>query len=96
MNFDLIFKRIEKLKKTDCRNIVPAGSVIDVETLEVWKTKKDCARALGVSPAMVSKYASTGRQIKGRTIEEFTLWMWWSDAEKERWTRKNNIYFLRG
>lgn len=86
MKFADIFKKIDRL----------SPKLIDVETLQVWCSDRDCARDLGVSQACVCTMKSTGYRIKGHIIEEIDDWMWWSDAEKEKYTRKNNIYFLRG
>jgi len=96
-NYGLIFNRINRLLQTDCRSAVPASAVIDIETLEVWKNQRECAEELGVSSACINKVLDLdSRTVRGRNLMRFADWMWWTDQEKEKHTRKNNIYFLRG
>ena len=35
-------------------------------------------------------------KCKGHRFEYLEDWQYWTDQEKEKWTRKNNIYFMKG
>ena len=80
--------------------------IIDVETLEVWDSVKSCAEALGVSlPAIVQAIVRganctghrgwAGRKFKGHRLEYLDYWNEaYTPREKEKFTRKNNIFWL--
>ena len=78
--------------------------VIDVETLEVFSSVKECACALGVSPASVVQSiimktrVGGGRRhytFAGRLLEYYDYWSEaWTAKEKEKHSRKNGFYFF--
>lgn len=70
--------------------------VINAETLELYRSQSEVARIEGVSVPMVCVSIKSERPIKGTMYAMLEDWQWWSDSEKEKFTRKNNIYFLRG
>lgn len=70
--------------------------VINAETLELYGSQREVARIEGVSVPMVCNAINSERPIKGTMYAMLEDWQWWSDKEKEKFTRKNNIYFLRG
>lgn len=73
-----------------------ASIVINAETLELYASQREVARIEGVSVPMVCISINSERPIKGTMYAMLEDWQWWSDKEKEKFTRKNNIYFLRG
>lgn len=80
--------------------------IIDVETLEVWESVVSCAEALGVSSQAVLAAIVRGgtcggpgywakRKNNGRRLEYFDYWNEvYTPEEKERFTKKNNIFWL--
>lgn len=73
-----------------------ASIIINAETLELYASQREVANIEGVSVPMVSRYIASERPIKGTMYAMLEDWQWWSDKEKEKFTRKNNIYFLGG
>ncbi|HBO58774.1 MAG TPA: hypothetical protein DD624_02555 [Alphaproteobacteria bacterium] len=79
-------------------------AIIDVETLEVWDSVTECAEALGISrPAVHQSIIRNGRCGGGkkkpfageRKLEYFDYWLEaYTVKEKERFTRKNGIFWL--
>lgn len=79
-------------------------AIIDVETLEVWESIDACAKALGVKPpavfqAIIRNGRCGGARCKPyagqRKVEYFDYWLEsYTKAEKEKFTRKNNIFWL--
>jgi hypothetical protein len=67
--------------------------VIDIETLEVFKSMRACANKLNVRPASIFGNILFKHKTKGRRFEYFDEWLHWTSQEKEKNTRKNNIYF---
>ena len=79
-------------------------AIIDVETLEVWPSLYDCAKALGVKPpavfqAIIRNGRCGGARCKPyagqRKVEYFDYW-WaaYTPAEKESYSKKNGIFWL--
>ena len=68
--------------------------VIDLETLEVWESLSQCARSLNVSTTDIFQAIEIGFKAKGRRLEYFDWWLGWDNRDKEKYTRKNNIYFI--
>ena len=93
MQFDLLFKRIKELQKG---NIHGSKRIIDIETLEIYRTLRECGEKIGCSAANVHKSILNGRKARGHRFEYLEDWQYWTDQEKEKWTRKNNIYFMKG
>ena len=89
-----LFKKVSLLQKG--KNKENIRIIIDIETLEIYPTMKKCAEKLGVSSACVCNRILEKGTVKGHKLEYFNDWQHWTDAEKEKHTRKNNIYFLRG
>ena len=74
----------------------PEKPIIDVETLEVYGSGKEVARVLGVSRPDVCQNILLRCRTKGCRLEYLEDWLLWSDKQKEKWTRKNRIFFVRG
>lgn len=70
--------------------------VINAETLELYRSQSEVAKIEGVSAPTVWNAIASERPIKGTMYAMLEDWQRWSDSEKEKFTRKNNIYFLRG
>jgi hypothetical protein len=70
--------------------------IIDIETLEVFGSLSELAEDLGCSTANICLSILRSCRCMGRRLEYLDEWIWWTDKEKEQWTRKNGIYFLRG
>lgn len=68
--------------------------VIDLETLEVWESLSQCARSLNVSNNTIFQAIEISCKAKGRRLEYFDWWLGWDNRDKEKYTRKNNIYFI--
>lgn len=77
-------------------------AIIDVETLEVWESLTECAAELKVSIPAIIQAIAYGYRIGGgrswnakRKLEYFDYWLEsYTKAEKEKFTRKNNIFWL--
>lgn len=67
--------------------------VIDIETLEVFESMRACARKLNVRTSSIFGNILLKHKTKGRRFEYFDDWQYWTSKEKEKNTRKNNIYF---
>lgn len=93
MKFERLFKKIAKLKG---KRKSTGKEVIDIETLEVYGKMSDLAKILGVSVPSIYGAIVLGRKVAGKRFEYLSEWIYWSDWEKEKYTRKNNIYFLEG
>ena len=68
--------------------------VIDIETLEIWESLSHCARALNVSVNTVFQAIEMNCKAKGHRLEYFDWWIDYDNRDKEKHTRKNNIYFI--
>lgn len=93
MQFDKLFKRIKELQKG---NIHGSKRIIDIETLETYRTLQECGEKIGCSGVCVYESILRGCKCKGHRFEYLEDWQYWTDQEKEKWTRKNNIYFMKG
>jgi len=93
MQFDTLFKRIKEIQMG---NIQGSKRIIDIETLETYRTLRECAEKIGCSAECVYMSILNGRKARGHRFEYFEDWQYWTDQEKEKWTRKNNIYFMKG
>lgn len=67
--------------------------VIDIETLEIFESITACARMLGVTVGGVYNNILIGCKTKGRRFDFFEDWQYLESKEKEKHTRKNNIFF---
>lgn len=93
MKYKLLFDKINVinsgcLKKTEL--------YIDVETLEIFRGLGDLSKKLKKSGVQCCEYIANFRRINGRLIEKFEEWKKWDNWEKERYTKKNNIFFYYG
>ena len=81
--------------------------IIDIETLEVWDSLKDCAEALGVSSqylvkAINMKYRVGGgkgftKKKHGQLIEYFAYWLTaYTAKEKAKYCRNKRYDFMEG
>lgn len=98
-NFSKLFNQIKILSSGQCLDevkFVKAKPVIDIETLEIYSSYLDFAEKTKIHPFYVSRCLSTADRCKGYRIEYFEEWIKWDNAVKEKYTRKNNIYFLYG
>lgn len=68
--------------------------VIDIETLELFESITDCARTLGVTVGGLYNNILIGCKTKGRRLDFFEDWRYLTPKQKEKHTRKNNIFFL--
>ena len=93
MKFDLLLKRIKQLQGG---NIQGSKRIIDIETLETYRTTRECGEKFGCSGICVYESILRGIKCKGHRFEYLEDWINWTDKEKEKHTRKNNIYFLKG
>lgn len=93
MQFDTLFKKIKELQ---IGNIRGSKRIIDIETLETYRTLRECGEKIGCSGVCVYKSILIGIKCKGHRFEYLEDWINWTDKEKEKHTRKNNIYFMKG
>ena len=93
MRFKRILDRIKVLRSgVGCA----AKAVIDIETLEVFPSMAKAAEKYGLSVPALCSAITRGTKFAGRRFEYLQDWQYWTDREKEKFTRKNNIYFLKG
>lgn len=85
-----VWRKLARLEK------MFANIVINAETLEIYCSPREVAKIEGVSVPAVYNAINSERPVKGTRYAMLEDWRWWSDSEKEKFTRKNNIYFLRG
>ena len=93
MQFDLLLKRIKELQSG---NIQGSKRIIDIETLETYRTLGECGEKIGCSKEHIYQAILNMRKAKGHRFEYLEEWINWTDKEKDKHTRKNNIYFLKG
>lgn len=93
MQFDTLFKRIKELYSG---NIQGSKRIIDIETLETYRTFRECGEKIGCSGEHIYQAILNRRKARGHRFEYLEEWTNWTDKEKEKCTRKNNIYFLKG
>lgn len=93
MQFDLLFKRIKNLQSG---NIHGSKRIIDIETLETYRTLRECGEKIGCSAECVYMSIQNNRKARGHRLEYLEEWINRTDKEKEKHTRKNNIYFMKG
>lgn len=69
--------------------------IIDIETLEVYRSSAEAARSLNVSlPAVWKSTLAPKKTVKKRHLMPLDDWIYWSAKEKNFWTAKNNIFFM--
>lgn len=74
---------------------IPKRKMIDCETLEVFDSISDVAKRLNTTPANILQCIWRNGRPRGRKIEYLDFWEECMTAkEKEKYTRKNNIYFM--
>lgn len=93
MQFDTLFKRIKELQGG---NIQGSKRIIDIETLETYRTLRECGEKIDCSAECVYMSILNRRKARGHRLEYLEEWINWTDKEKEKHTRKNNIYFMKG
>lgn len=93
MRFKNLFNKMKFLQSgVGCA----AKAVIDIETLEVFPSMVKAAEKYGLSVPALCSAITLGTKFAGRRFEYLQDWQYWTDREKEKFTRKNNIYFLKG
>ena len=71
-------------------------AVINIETLEVFSSMTNAALALNVNKETIFNSINIGHKVKGNRFEYLDVWQEWSDAEKEKYSIKHNIFFAGG
>ena len=93
MRFKNLFNKIKFLQSgVGCA----AKAVIDIETLEVFPSMAKASEKYRLSVPALYSAITRGTKFAGRRFEYLQDWQYWTDREKEKFTRKNNIYFLKG
>lgn len=93
MRYNNLFNKIKILNKGCLKN---TEIYIDVETLEIFRGLRDVAKKLNKHYFECCQKISGFQRINGRLIEKFEEWENWDNWEKERYTKKNNIFFYYG
>lgn len=70
--------------------------IINIETLEVHTSLSGLAKKIKCSPSNICLNIVRGCKCMGFRFEYLDEWSWWTDKEKEKWTRKNGIFFING
>lgn len=70
--------------------------VINIETLEIFDSVAEVARKHNICYNAVYNSILFGYKTKGTRYEYFDDWKFWTDKQKEKHTRKNNIFFIGG
>ena len=68
--------------------------IINIETLEVYPSVVKCANVYGVTDAAIISAIILGNRCKGQRFEYFDEYQYWTNKEKEKHTRRNNIFFI--
>ena len=68
--------------------------VINIETLEVFESLTSAAIKHNVRASVLFNNILFKYKTKGNRFEYFDNWKYWSNKEKEKFTRKNNIFFI--
>lgn len=68
--------------------------IINTHTLEVFNTMKEAGRHYGVTGVAIYDSVMIGFKIKGQTLAFFDDWITWPSEKKEKFSRRNNIYFM--
>lgn len=76
------------------KKIITKDCWVDIETLELFESITDCARTLGVTVGGVYNNILISCKTKGRRLDFFEDWQYLTPKQKEKHTRKNNIFFL--
>jgi hypothetical protein len=90
MRYQALFEKIKVLNRGK------AKLYIDVENLELFRGLGEVSKKLGKHAVQCSEAISHLQRINGRLIEKFDEWQKWDNWEKERYTKKNNIFFIYG
>jgi hypothetical protein len=90
MRYQALFEKIKVLNRGK------AKLYIDVENLELFRGLGEVSKKLGKHAVQCSEAISRLQRINGRLIEKFDEWQKWDNWEKERYTKKNNIFFIYG
>lgn len=70
--------------------------IIDCETLEIFESMTHAAKILKVSPQRVHYSILYNERVGGRKLEHYDYWVELHDQDKEAYTYRNNIFFLKG
>ena len=68
--------------------------IINVYTLEVFESMGEAARRYGVSRVSIHDSVNVGFKIKDQILAYFEEWLHWKPEDKEKYSRRNNIYFM--
>lgn len=69
--------------------------IINIETLEVFNSLTDVAKKYNCFPSAVFNNIVFNYKTKGNRFEYFDEWTFWTSKEKEKFTKRNNIFFMR-
>lgn len=67
--------------------------VINIETLEIFRSIGQAASHYKVTHNGIVNAIIYGTKVKGNRVEFFEDWIFWTNKDKEKYTRKYNIYF---
>ena len=68
-------------------------AIINIETLQVFNSLTDCAKAMQTSVASIHRALKNGRKVKHFKIEYLEDWLQWEPEVKERYCRWGNVGF---
>lgn len=67
--------------------------IINIYTLEVFDSMVEAAKKIGVSKVSIFETIHYKVMAKGTRFEYFDEWIQWPPQEKEKFSKRNNIYF---
>ena len=97
MTFEKLFKQIDKLNRgiqLGDKGGINAKPVINIETLEVYESATDFAKKHNITVVSVVRSITLGRKTANCRLEYFDIWKHWTNREKEKHSKKNNIWFI--
>lgn len=68
--------------------------IIDIESLECWKSITDCGKSIGTTPQNIWNCIAGGYRVKGRKLIYFKEWIEWESWVKELYTKRIGVYWL--
>ena len=95
MTFEKLFKQIDTLNRgIQLGKRGGAKPVINIETLEVYESATDFAKKHNVTVVSVVRSITLGSKTASCRLEYFDVWKDWDNREKEKHSKKNNIWFI--
>ncbi len=67
--------------------------IINIYTLEVFDSMTEAAKEIGVSKVSIFETIHYKVKAKGTRFEYLDEWIQWPPQEKEKFSKRNNIYF---